>query len=177
MGSEGMGPEGAGADVQARVSPRWALLFSIGFAVIAADQLTKALVRAELDPGQGVAFAGPFAIQHLQNPGIAGGGLQGSAVPLALLATSVVLAILAFLARAGVARPLVLVGFGLLMGGGFGNLLDRMRLGHVTDFILRDDRAFNVADVAIFLGGTVVLAALVALLPQVRLSQPTRSGE
>jgi signal peptidase II len=169
------GKEKAG-EWQERLSPRWTLLFAVGLAVIATDQLSKTLVRAELEPGQGVDFAGPFSIAHLQNPGIAGGGLQGSAVPLALIATAVVLGILGFLARAGVARPLVLVGFGLLIGGGLGNLLDRMLLGHVTDFILRDDRAFNLADMAIFLGGTVVLGALVALLPGARSPHPTRSG-
>lgn len=168
---------GGGAKAQQASSPRWLLFLAIALAVMSADQLSKQLVRATLDPGQTVQFAGPFSIQHLQNPGIAGGGLEGSAVPLALIATSFVLGILAFLSWVGVTRPLVLVGFGLLMGGGFGNLVDRLRLGHVTDFILRDDRAFNLADVAVFSGGTVVVAALVALIPRAReLRHPTRSG-
>jgi signal peptidase II len=118
-----------------------------------------------------------LTLQHLQNPGIAGGGFAGDAAPLSLIATAAVLAILGFLAWAGAARPFVLVGFGLLIGGGLGNLVDRLRFGHVTDFILREDRAFNLADVAITLGGFVVLAGLVTVLPRVRAqAQPTRSG-
>jgi len=168
---------GEGAKARQVPSPRWLLLLAVALAVMSADQLTKQLVRTTLDPGQAVQFAGPFSIQHLQNPGIAGGGLEGSAVPLALVATAIVVGILGFLSWAGITRPLVLVGFGLLIGGGFGNLVDRLLLGHVTDFILRDDRAFNIADVAVFAGGTVVVAALVALLPRVRSRhQPTSSG-
>jgi signal peptidase II len=162
-------------EVHPQRSIRWTSLLAVGMFVVTLDQATKALVRSTLAPGQGVDPGGPFSIEHLQNPGIAGGGFAGSAAPLALLATAAVVGILGFLAYHGVARPLVLVGFGLLIGGGLGNLVDRLRLGHVTDFILREDRAFNLADVAIFVGGLVVLTALLTLLPQVR-NQPTRSG-
>ena len=58
-----------------------------------------------------------------------------------------------------------MIGFGLVLGGGIGNLADRLRLGYVTDFIDRSSRgAFNVADVAILLGYAVLAAtALVGL--------------
>ena len=168
---------GGGTSEQSRLTPRWSSLFAAGLAVVALDQASKALVRSTLAPGQGVDLAGPLSIQHLQNPGIAGGSLPGDAVILALFATAAVLAVLGFLAYHGAARPLVLIGFGLLIGGGLSNLLDRLWLGYVTDFILRSNEVFNVADVAIFAGGTLVLAALVALVPQaVSRYQPRRGG-
>jgi signal peptidase II len=141
--------------------------------VLAVDQATKAIVRSSLALGQQAQVAGLFSVEHLRNPGIAGGGLAGRAVPLALLATLAVSAILAFLARNGVTRPLILVGFGLLIGGGFGNLVDRLRFGYVTDFILDGDRAYNVADIAIFAGTTIILAGLVGVLLHVRLRTGT----
>jgi signal peptidase II len=165
-----------GDEGRSRNGPRWTLLLAVAFAVVVADQLTKELIRSNLHPGQAVHVVG-VTLRHLQNPGIAGGGFAGDAAPLSLIATAAVLGILGFLCWAGVARPFVLVGFGLLIGGGLGNLLDRLRLGYVTDFILREDRAFNIADVAIMLGGGVVMIGLVLLLPQVRAqNQPTRSG-
>ena len=165
-----------GGTEQVRVSPRWTSLFAAGLAVLAADQATKAIIRSTLAPGQGIDISGPLSIQHLQNPGIAGGGLAGNAVVLALVATAAVVGILGFLAYHGAARPIVLIGFGLLIGGGLSNLLDRLWLGYVTDFLLRSNEVFNLADVAIFLGGVLVLAALVALIPQALSRYQPRSG-
>jgi signal peptidase II len=158
----GVSPRGEGTRVEA-AAPRWTTLLAACLAVLALDQATKAVVRSTLALGQQAQVAGLFSVEHLQNPGIAGGSFAGRAVPLALLATVAVVGILAFLARNGV-TPLILVGFGLLIGGGFGNLMDRLRLGYVTDFILNGDRAFNFADVAIFAGTTVILLGLILLL-------------
>ena len=85
---------GGGIGEQVRLSPRWTSLFAAGLAVLAADQATKAIIRSTLAPGQGVDIGGPLSIQHLQNPGIAGGGLAGNAVVLALVATAAVVGIL-----------------------------------------------------------------------------------
>ena len=61
-------------------------------------------------------------------------------------------------------NPLVSIGLGLLLGGAIGNLIDRVRLGHVVDFVdvgIGSSRfyAFNVADAAINLGIVTLLAA------------------
>ena len=63
------------------------------------------------------------------------------------------------------------VALGLLIGGSAGNLVDRLRLGHVTDFLdLRYWPAFNLADVFIVTGVAILLASLVAAERQPRLS-------
>lgn len=141
-------------------STRWLSLLSVGLYVVTLDQLTKDVVRSNLSPGESLHLAGILSIQPFRNPGIAGGGLAGSAVPAALAATVAVLGILIFLARSGAAGRSVLIGFGLLIGGGFGNLLDRVRHGYVTDFILHGNQVFNLADVAIFVGSVVIVAGL-----------------
>lgn len=164
--------EGEGTFTRARAAavsqPRWAALSCIVAAVVLVDQATKAAVRATLYPGEQVELFGALSVHHVHNPGIAGGSFAGSAVPLAILAIGAVVWIHAYLARSRGHGILLLVGFGLLLGGGIGNLVDRLRLGWVTDFIRQEDRAYNLADVAIFLGGALVLVALVASLWRTR---------
>jgi signal peptidase II len=138
----------------------------IVLAVVAADQATKEIVRTSFGVGESLHLAGSFWIQRFQNGGIAGGGVEGGALPLTIVGLVAVMAIFAFLAYRRALRPIVMLGIGLLVGGGLGNLLDRMRHGYVTDFIARGDGAFNVADVAVYAGSTIVFIALLALLPQ-----------
>jgi signal peptidase II len=150
----------APATMTAHVSPRWLLLLAVGLYVVTFDQLTKNFVRTTLDPGDALHVTGGLWIAFFRNPGIAGGGLAGGAVPAALLATALVLGVLLFLTRHGAAGRGVLVGFGLLIGGGMGNLLDRVRHGYVTDFLVHGDYAYNFADVAIFAGTVVIVGGL-----------------
>jgi signal peptidase II len=144
----------------ARHPSSWAAFGLVVLVVALVDQTTKAIVRATVDPGQQVELFGALSVHHVHNPGIVGGRLEGSALPLAIVAIAAVAWMHAYLARRKGPRPWLLVGFGLLLGGGIGNLVDRLRLGWVTDFIRQDDRAYNLADVAIFLGGAIVLIVL-----------------
>jgi signal peptidase II len=175
-----MGGTGENAVDGSRPSPRWLALLAVASAVVAIDQFTKEAVRATFDPGEGVHAWGTYWIQHFQNTGVAGGGLEGRALPLAVLSMLAVVLLYEFLAQRSGARLTLALGFGLLVGGGLGNLVDRWRLGLVTDFIRNGERAFNIADVAIFAGGLIVLAALVASLVRILFqslaAQPTSSG-
>jgi signal peptidase II len=148
---------------------RWLTLSFIAVAVLAIDQALKESVRAAFEPGEGVHLFGDYSIQHIQNNGVAGGGFQGSALPLAVLALMAMVVLYDFLARHAEGRIGLLIGFGLLIGGGLGNLVDRARLGLVTDFIRNGPNAFNVADVAIFVGGITIIVALTASLVRMRM--------
>jgi len=161
-----------------RHTPRWLALAAIASAVVAIDQFTKEAVRTSFDPGEGEHAFGSYWIQHFQNSGVAGGGLQGAALPLAVLSMIGVVLLYDFLAHRSGARVTLALGFGLLIGGGLGNLVDRWRLGLVTDFIRNGERAFNIADIAIFAGGLIVIAALLATLVRilVQVAQPTSKG-
>jgi signal peptidase II len=69
----------------------------------------------------------------------------------------------AFFARSGARHPVLPVALGLVLGGSVSNLADRIRLGHVTDFLdVRWWPAFNLADTFIVVGVLVLLATLVA---------------
>ena len=99
---------------------RWSALSVIALAVLAVDQALKESVRANLEPGEGTHLFGSYSIQHVQNFGIAGGGLEARALPLAVLAMMAVLGLYEFLAQRGHGRVSLVIGFGLLVGGGLG---------------------------------------------------------
>ena len=68
---------------------------------------------------------------------------------------------LVFFARSGARHPVLPVALGFVLGGSVSNLLDRVRLGHVTDFLdLRYWPAFNLADTFIVVGVAILFAAL-----------------
>ncbi len=135
-----------------------ALLVALG--VLAADQATKALVRAQVPRGGEEAVLPFLTLVNTRNSGIAFGLLQDAGPLLVIVALAALLGILAIFAyNAG--RPRIWIAMGLLLGGALGNLLDRAVEGAVTDFIdLPAWPAFNLADVAI----TVGVVAMVWLL-------------
>ena len=144
----------------------WHQWFSLGLVAVAAlcaDQLTKAIVTNRLDLGDEVHVVGPFSIHHVTNSGIAF-GLFASATPIVILLTSVAVAwMLYFFARSGSRHPVLPVALGLVIGGSVSNLIDRVRLGHVTDFIdLKYWPAFNLADSFIVVGVAILFVALLA---------------
>ena len=142
---------------------QWLALAAIAFAAIAADQLTKYIVTSRLALDDGVHVVGPFWIHHVQNSGIAF-GLFASATAVVILATGIAVTwMLVFFARSGARHPILPVALGLVIGGSVSNLLDRVRLGYVTDFLdFRYWPAFNLADSFIVIGVAVLLGALVA---------------
>jgi signal peptidase II len=142
---------------------QWVALLAVALAALFADQLTKHIVSSRLALGEEVAVIGPFSIHHVQNSGIAF-GLFASATSFVILLTGIAVAwMLLFFARSGARHPILPVGLGLVIGGSGSNLVDRVRLGHVTDFLdLRFWPAFNLADTFIVVGVAVLLVTLVA---------------
>jgi signal peptidase II len=132
-------------------------------AAVVADQLTKHVVASEVALDDEIKVAGPFTIHHVQNSGIAF-GLFASATAAVIVLTVVAVAwMIGYFARSGARHPLLPVAVGLLIGGSLSNLTDRVRLGHVTDFLdFRYWPAFNLADSFIVIGVAVLLGALVA---------------
>jgi signal peptidase II len=141
----------------------WAGLAAVAMAAVVADQLTKHVVASEVTLDDEVKVLGPFTIHHVQNSGIAF-GLFSSATAAVIVLTLVAIGwMVAYFARSGARHPLLPVAVGLLIGGSVSNLTDRVRLGHVTDFLdFRYWPAFNLADSFIVIGVAVLLGALVA---------------
>jgi signal peptidase II len=133
--------------------------------VLVVDRLTKQAVESGVLPGEERSFLPGVEIVHTHNNGVAFGLLGGSHIYLTVaLALVVVLAIVLFAWRAG--RGPTWLPVGLILGGALGNVIDRLRLGSVTDFIKLPLGwpPFNVADACITIG--VIVLALLLSRPQ-----------
>jgi len=165
--SRGIAPGGA--------APRRFLLelLLIG-GLVALDQLTKLLVRLEIPLHDSVTVIPGFLnLVHVRNTGAAFGFLNAVDFPykaavVALAATAALAGIALYAARLSSHERLARIGLALILGGAAGNLLDRLLLGSVVDFV---DVvfggwhfwAFNVADSAITLGVAAMLADMIGL--------------
>jgi signal peptidase II len=141
---------------------QWLALLAVSVAAITADQLTKQVVGRTLSVGESVDLLGPLSIHHVENSGIAF-GLFASRTTLVIAITGVAVgAMLWFFAHSGRRHPVLPVGLGLVLGGSIANLVDRLRLGRVTDFLdLAAWPAFNLADTFIVVGVGILFGALV----------------
>lgn len=141
---------------------QWLGLAAVAVAAILADQLTKHIVAGQLSLGEELRVLGPLAIRHVQNTGIAFGLFAGATSLVVILTAVAVSWMLVYFARSGARHPVLPVALGLVIGGSVSNLVDRVRLGHVTDFLsIRWWPAFNLADSFIVVGVVMLLGALV----------------
>jgi signal peptidase II len=156
---------------------QWLSLAAIALAAVAADQLTKHVVTSHLALDDATHVVGPFWIHHVQNSGIAF-GLFASATAAVIALTGIAVAwMLIFFARSGARHPVLPVALGLVIGGSLSNLLDRVRLGYVTDFLdLRYWPAFNLADSFIVIGVVTLLSALIAAEREPRRARHVRDA-
>ncbi len=140
----------------------WLLAALLGVAVIVLDQVAKGIVEDRISLGEQIEVLGPLEFTLTHNRGVAFGLAGGAGAPLVLV-TLIALGAVVYLFSRNPARPGMWVAVGLLAGGAVGNLVDRVRLGHVTDFIdLPPWPPFNLADVAITAG--VILLVVLYLL-------------
>jgi signal peptidase II len=141
---------------------QWFALVLVGSAAIIADQLTKQVVGRTLEVGESVELAGPFRIHHVENSGIAF-GLFASRTTIVIAITAIAVALMLwYFVRSGRRHPALPVGLGLVLGGSIANLVDRIRLGKVTDFLDLDAwPAFNLADTFIVVGVAILFGTLV----------------
>lgn len=132
----------------------------IAAVVLAADQLTKALVLRSVSAGARIELLPGLELTNVANSGVAFGVLSGGGPWLVALTFAALALLLVYFARHAAQRH-VWLPVGLVLGGALGNLADRARMGAVVDFI--DPvawPAFNLADTAIVLG---VLGLLVVV--------------
>lgn len=140
----------------------WRLAGGLCLLVVVLDQAAKAAIEARLVPGEEVAVLGPLQLTLVHNEGVAFGLASGGG-PLLIALTLVALTFVAILFARSPARPGMWVAVGLLAGGAFGNLIDRVRTGEVTDYVdALGWPPFNLADVAITLGVAVLALIYVA---------------
>jgi signal peptidase II len=141
---------------------RWLVLAA---AVIAADQYTKWLVLATLQPGETVVLTPFFNWTLTFNPGASFSFLAHAGGWQRWLFTGLALAVAGWILlelRRHAGQRLLSLALTLIMGGALGNVIDRMRFGAVVDFIQVHAAswyfpAFNVADSAISIGAVLLI--------------------
>ncbi len=132
---------------------------ALAVAVTGIDQLSKAIARGAVAPGERIDLIAGTGIVRVANRGIAFGLLDHAGTAL-LVAVAVVFTVVLAAVLVGSGRRGLWLPVGLLVGGAVGNLIDRIREGFVTDFLdLPAWPAFNLADVAITAGVLILLAA------------------
>ena len=130
----------------------WIILVVIGF-IYLSDQLTKLFVEQNLCPFRTIPSSGPIQLVCTYNTGSAFGLFQQH-TNILILASMVGLGVLFYIYWAHyIEKSLFRISLGLQLGGAFGNLLDRVMYGRVTDFIkIGPWPVFNVADSAVVVG-------------------------
>lgn len=151
----------------------WARALAVAAVVIAADQLTKTLVRHHVERGSRDGVFPGLDLVNVRNKGVAFGLFAEGKAPVVLLTGAALLALVAYFAL-HTSRPGLWLPTGMLLGGALGNVLDRVRFDAVTDFL--DPPlwpAFNVADVSITLGVLALLYVLEAPREKKRRADPS----
>jgi signal peptidase II len=146
---------------------RWLIVSAM---VIALDQWTKRLIETHLEPFESRAVLPVFDLVRTYNRGVAFSMFNDSSGwqrwAFSALALGVSVALVTWLARLERRAQLQAAALALILAGALGNLLDRLRLGMVVDFLNVHWHehyfpAFNVADSAITVGaGLLLLDAL-----------------
>ena len=137
------------------------LVYLTAAAVVIADQAAKLAAIHWLRPAESIPLTSWLSLTWATNTGGAFGVFDSSTTVLSGIALVVVVALGFVVPRLGASRLLAL-GIAAVMGGAVGNLIDRIRVGFVIDYIdVHFWPVFNIADIAITVGaGLLIIATL-----------------
>jgi len=141
------------------------ILFPIAAGIVVLDQWTKSLIRNTL------AFGGiwspwvwltPYArVVHWHNTGVAFGMFQNNNLLFAILVSIIALVIIIYYPQLTEGDRFLMIALSMQLGGAVGNLIDRLTIGYVTDFISVGNFAvFNVADASVTVGVGIMILGL-----------------
>jgi signal peptidase II len=173
---ESLPPDVPAAAPATRPAPRYAHPLELGTmaSIVALDQITKLIVRRTLPLGDSRSIIPELLdLTHVHNTGAAFGLLNAAdfpykpAVMIGIAAVALV-AIAAYATQLGFHERMARFGLALILGGAFGNLIDRAVAGYVVDFVdvywgATHFWAFNVADSAITVGAVLVLLDMIGI--------------
>ena len=140
-------------------------LLLVSGGIVGVDQITKAIVKANLFVGETWmpwSWLAPYArVVNWHNTGAAFGLFQQAGAVFAILAMVVALVIIIYFPKVDEKEKLVRVALAMQLGGSLGNLVDRLTQGFVTDFIsVGNFPVFNVADACITVGTGIFLLGI-----------------
>lgn len=164
----------ADSSVQAPAMPSRRVELWLPLVVVALDQVTKAMIRRTLPVHEGVVVIPGFLdFTHVRNTGAAFGMLDRVDFPfktwvIALVAVAALVGIVVYASQLSRDQLLARTGLALVIGGAGGNLIDRITVGSVVDFVDVYWRsyhfwAFNVADSAITIGVAVMILDMIGV--------------
>ena len=156
-----------------KIKRKYTILLALGILVIVSDQITKALILYKFRWLESIpVWPGFFNLTQIHNTGAAF-GILADANPIFRIPFFVVVPTVALLAIATIFRKIsdgdlkLAIALSLVVGGAFGNLIDRIYLGYVIDFLdfhwgeMYHFPAFNLADSAICVGVGVLMFDLI----------------
>lgn len=136
----------------------WLYTALVAAVVVLLDQLSKVAIRDSITPGDTHSVLPGVQFVNTHNRGVAFGFLPGRHFAVSILVAVALLVLVVYFSR-NYTRPLIWLPTGMLIGGAFGNVLDRIRFGSVTDFVKLPLGwpPFNLADASITVGVLLLL--------------------
>ncbi len=140
------------------------LYYLIAAVVVALDQLTKWLAVDYLKPEGSVPLIdGVLHLTYAENKGAAFGMMENSRWVFMSVSTVAIAVLLVVIARYGKRYKFATFAVSMILGGGIGNMIDRLRIGYVVDFVdfrLINFAIFNVADSFVTVGAALLVVYL-----------------
>lgn len=150
-------------------------LIIFGIVLIAADQGIKYWAATVLKPVKVMDFIGfgdvrILDLRYVENTGAAFSSFSGARWFLTALVSVMLVALLIFVIKYKYKNAFFLISVAMVMAGGVGNLIDRVRMGYVIDYLdvkLFDFAVFNFADVCVVLGAVFILIYMFFVEPRI----------
>lgn len=135
--------------------------------IVIADQLAKDWIKAHVALGETIWQSGIFYITRVQNTGAVWGSFRGNSTRFAVAACITAVVLIVYVLKFSNRIPFLdnlrgKIILGVILGGTVGNLVDRIRVGYVTDFIgMGWWPTYNIADSAMSIGVTLLILILI----------------
>ena len=137
--------------------------------IVLIDQISKIIIKESMYLGQSIAVAGNFIrLTYVENPGIAFGIQVGNPFIFTILSLLASIGIIVYMIYHRNGDKILKYGLAIILGGALGNLIDRIFVQRVVDFVdigIGNTRwpVFNVADSAVVVGMFVLLYAMIKI--------------
>lgn len=149
----------------------WIMLIEVALLafILVADQLSKArAVRLYNEKGSFEVIPGLITLGFVKNTGAGFGSFQGGTVALSVITIIIMAAIVVYLIIAQKQTMWLRIPLIFIVGGGIGNVIDRLSLGYVRDFVQfsfwEEFPLFNVADNFVTIGAFMLVIVLIVML-------------
>ena len=158
------------------------ILLSVIGASILVDQIVKIIISSTMSVGETIpVIKDIFHFTYIRNEGAAFGMLSEHRWVFMIISSVAIVAMCIYLFKFCKERMLVRIGIALVIGGGIGNMIDRIFLGYVVDMIdcrFIDFYVFNVADSCVCVGaGIVFLGVLLDTITEIKESKAKKLAE